>query len=389
MLDQLTSECGGAQRMRIAVIHGNDGSDVRIGKVCRSLSSMGFDIHFIGWDSRPETGKSIDLGTATPHVMVKATPHGRATVGGKLRFLLHIGKTLARLRPDVACCVNEDNALLALPFRGIFYRRLVCDVFDALVDRHSRRNWLLRCVLRLVSETVRNGADRLIATDQSRYARFGRFRSKCVVVENVPEDPGAELSRTIPDGPTKIYVAGSLLVSRGLEQIIEVVDRVPDVRIVSAGWLYDEYAASTFAKHPKVDFVGIVTARQSLELAASCDAVLAYYVPGTVNNLYASPNKIYDAMSVGRPVILNSETRVSKWVREHRVGWTCPYYDTEALAETVRLLPERRKRLREFAEHARDVFVRGYTWERMETRLLDLYSDLCRPSMPECRSGAC
>jgi len=384
MLDALTSEYGGDRRMRIAVIHGNDGSDVRIGKVCRSLSSMGFDVHFIGWDSRPEVGKSIDLGAAASHVMVKATPHGRFTVGGKLRFALHIKETLARLRPDVACCVNEDNALLALPFRGIFYRRLVCDVFDALVDRHSRKPWLLRCALRLVAETVRSGVDRLIATDQSRYSRFGRYRSKCVVVENVPEDPGEELSLTIPEGPTKIYVAGSLLSARGLEQIIDVVDRVPDVRIVSAGWLYDEFATTTFANHPNVDFVGIVTARQSLELAAGCDAVLAYYVPGTVNNLYASPNKIYDAMSVGRPAIINSETRVSEWVRENDVGWTCPYYDTDALAEIVRQLPERRKNLPQFAEHARDVFVRGYTWKRMEPRLYDLYSSLCRPTTPEC-----
>lgn len=30
--------------MRIAGIHGNDGSDVRLGKVCRSLSRMGREL---------------------------------------------------------------------------------------------------------------------------------------------------------------------------------------------------------------------------------------------------------------------------------------------------------------------------------------------------------
>jgi len=47
--------------MRIALIHGNDGSDVRVGKTCRSLARLGFDTHFIGWDRRPEADKEIDL----------------------------------------------------------------------------------------------------------------------------------------------------------------------------------------------------------------------------------------------------------------------------------------------------------------------------------------
>jgi hypothetical protein len=49
--------------MRIALIHGNDGSDVRVGKTCRSLARLGFDVHFIGWDRRPgRTRRSTSVG---------------------------------------------------------------------------------------------------------------------------------------------------------------------------------------------------------------------------------------------------------------------------------------------------------------------------------------
>ena len=379
---------------RIAIVHGNDGSDVRIGKVCRSLSAMGFDTHFIGWDTRPEAEKDIDLGAATPHIMVRATPYGRTTVVTRLQFGWHTVRMLARLRPDVACCVNEDNAFLVLPFRGVLYRYLVCDVFDALVDRHSNRGALLRCVLRIVSEITRTGADRLIATDRPRFERFGRFRRKCVVIENVPEDPGEELSRLMLTGPVKVYVSGSLSIVRGLRQIIEVAEQLDDVEIVSAGWLYDDYAQDVFARHPKVSFRGIVTARQSLELAAGCDVVLALYLPNSVNNRNASPNKIYDAISVGRPVIINSETGVSRWVAENKLGYRCPYADVDALREVISSLGRRRRELADFARHARAVYLESYTWGRMEKRLDKLYRGLCggphaarRISTERCRTG--
>ena len=365
--------------MRIAVIHANDGSDVRIGKTCRSLSAMGHDVHFIGWDRRGDPDRRIDLGRTTLHVMKHPTRHGRSTPKGQCLFWWHVVRSLGRIRPRVVCCVNEDSCLGVLPLRGLLYDRLVCDVFDALVDRHSRRSWSVRCVLRMVSELVRACADRLIATDEGRFNRFGRHRRKTIVVENVPEDPGAEISRTLPAGAIRIYVAGSLSLDRGLAQIVEVAERLGNVEIVSAGWPYDEYAGSTFVTHPRVSFRGVVTARESLELAAGCDAVLAFYAPTSVNNLHASPNKIYDAMSVGRPVIVNSEIRPARWVETNRLGWTCPFADVGALEGIVARLADRRSDLPAFAARARAMYLAGCTWARMEDRLARLYRELEAP----------
>lgn len=362
--------------MRIAIVHGNDGSDVRIGKMCRSLSRIGHDVHFVGWDRRPGTTKEVDLGGATPHVMCAGTRYGRASKRGTARFFLHIVRTLTQLRPDVVQCVNEDNGFMVLPLRGVLYDKLVCDVFDALADRHSGRSRSARTLLRGVSTAVRTGADRLIATDQARFERFGRYRSKAVVIENVPEDPGEDLYRRWPTGPIRVYVAGSLNVRRGIRQILEVADRVEDLHIESAGWLYDDFANGEFANHPAVTFHGIVTARRSLELAAECDAILVYYVPSTVNNIFASPNKVHDALSVGRPVILSREVRIAEGIEEQGLGWTCGWDDVDRLTEIVEGLREHRATLPERAPQLRRKFVEGPNWARMEERLADLYREI-------------
>jgi UDP:flavonoid glycosyltransferase YjiC (YdhE family) len=35
--------------MRILLLYGTDGSDIRTVKLCRSLSRQGHEVHFVGW----------------------------------------------------------------------------------------------------------------------------------------------------------------------------------------------------------------------------------------------------------------------------------------------------------------------------------------------------
>jgi glycosyltransferase involved in cell wall biosynthesis len=223
---------------------------------------------------------------------------------------------------------------------------------------------------------VRRRADYLIATDEVRFERMGKHRDKTFIIENFPEDPGAELSRNYPTGPIKIYVGGTLNLRRGLEQIIGAVERTPDFEIISAGWLFDDYASNVFARHPRVTFNYNVSARASLELAASCDAVFMFYEPTSRNNILASPNKIHDALCVGRPVIVNSEILPSSSVSTLETGWVCGYDDPEGLAKIMTALREARGSIAERATRLRRVFETGHSWSVMERRLATLYETL-------------
>lgn len=192
----------------------------------------------------------------------------------------------------------------------------------------------------------------------------------------MPEDPGDGFSKATPTGPTTIYVSGTLNEGRGIKQVLAAIEDLPETRIIAAGWTYDDYAQGIFVKHPRVDFRGIVTLAQSLELASQCDAVLCYYAPTSDNNLNASPNKIFDAMSVGRPCIINSETKISAWVEEKEYGFLCPYEDVRKLTGIINLLPEERKQLPEKAINWRADFCKNYSWSKMEARLNRMYGAL-------------
>lgn len=366
---------------RVAVLHPNDGTDVRISKICRSLSRLGYETHFIGWDRRPNWKKEIDLGSTRLHILKLETDYGRFQFRGYLHFITYAIRALARIRPDVVHAVNEDMAFWLLPFKGFLFRWLICDVFDALHDRYDGpdTNIGISNTLRLVSRCVRQRADRLIATDALRYERFGRHKTKTVIIENMPDVPVAAIKNLVPRGPITIWVGGSLSKRRGLAQLLAAVEDVQDVKILSAGWLYDSFAETVFVNHPRVEFLGIITPKEALQCAASSDAVFAFYAPDSTNNRYASPNKLYDALAVGRPIIMNCEVKLSEFITRHNVGWVCPYEDIIGLRMIISGLKSFRDGLSEFAIRAQDLFLGLGGWPEMERRLDNLYRSLVSP----------
>lgn len=364
--------------MHIALIHGNDGSDVRVSKTCRALTRLGHRVTFIGWDRRPDLCRPVELGPVRREVLVLPTRHGRVTAGGEARYCAHVQRVLWRLRPDAVHAVNEDNTLVALPLLGVAYRYLVCDLFDPLSDRVAPTRVLRFAALRCAAGLARACAHALVVTDELRWRRLGIHGRKAVMVMNVPEDPGPEVAARLPVGRTKVFVSGGLNRHRGLSQIIAAAERAGQIEIVAAGWPYDDYATEAFVRHPRVSYRGALSPRESLELAAECDAILAMYEPIADVYMYAHPNKVFDAMSVGRPVIINREVAVSGWVAEQGIGLVFPYYDVDALASILASLADRRRNLSEFAQRVRELFVREYTWEKMTVRLGELYKSLKR-----------
>jgi glycosyltransferase involved in cell wall biosynthesis len=151
---------------------------------------------------------------------------------------------------------------------------------------------------------------------------------------------------------------------------------MPAVRIVAAGWLYDDVARTEFVQSPAVEYRGIVTARESLQLAQECHAVFAFYDPAIANNVNASPNKVYDAIIAGRPVLMNVEVRVADFVVRGGYGLACRYEDVVSLRQILVSLPswcvEHQEQLRRNVGRA----CQEYSWESIEPRLLDYYSRL-------------
>lgn len=340
----------------IVVVHQQDGTDVRIGKVCRTVSSR-HRVTYLGWN-REMVENAPDLGQSSRRLFVRSGQYGTGSVLLRLGFMWWLVRQLLVLRPATVVAVNEELGLPLALLRPFIGYRLVIDIHDPLADRVVVRGagWLLR----LIQEVARSGAHRLWVTDEARYERLSRrHRPKAVILPNYPNRPRFRLQDATADPAARevsVAVLGSLHANRGLDVLRLAMERCGDCRAEAAGWIADQ-VAEHFCRMSNVTFHGVVNQQESLRIMASCDIVFCFYNPDIPNNRNASPNKINEAICLGKKCVVNEEARVSEWVHAHRFGYVCRYGDVEALADILRAvkanlashrLPDRR--LVEFAE---------------------------------------
>ena len=47
--------------MRVLYLSRNDGTDMRVSKMCNSLARLGHEVYFVGWDRTPNASKKVLL----------------------------------------------------------------------------------------------------------------------------------------------------------------------------------------------------------------------------------------------------------------------------------------------------------------------------------------
>jgi glycosyltransferase involved in cell wall biosynthesis len=120
---------------------------------------------------------------------------------------------------------------------------------------------------------------------------------------------------------------------------------------------------------PNVVLAGVLPKREVPRVTRTCDVMLVLFadVPILAMN---SPNKLFDALASGRPVIVNSPGWTRDLVESGRVGLYVPAGDGRALADAIETLardPESRARM---GERARALAESDFSRDLLAARVL-------------------
>jgi glycosyltransferase involved in cell wall biosynthesis len=296
-----------------------------------------------------------------------------------IRWQVGLWRWLARHRReyDLLHACDFDTVLPALLAKLLWKKRVVYDIFDFYAEHLRRTPGWIKALIRRLDLWSAARVDALILADDSRRQQVrGAHPPRLEVIYNSPED--VPVRAAAPGGEFRLAYIGLLQVERGLFEVLEVLRRHPDWRLDLAGFGGDQEALLEAARAlPNVAWHGRIPYEQALQLSAAADALFATYDPSIPNHRYSSPNKIFEAMLLGKPVVVARGTNMDEIVVRHDCGLVVEYGCVDELeAALARLAEDAALRLR-LGLNARRAYETVYGWERMRERLLALYAAVC------------
>ncbi|MBE7555394.1 MAG: glycosyltransferase [Anaerolineales bacterium] len=186
----------------------------------------------------------------------------------------------------------------------------------------------------------------------------------------------------IPADHQILLFQGWLSLDRGLAELVRAMAHLPSsLHLVLMG--YGEEAKAVLAKialeekiNDRVHFKEAVSQAELLFWTASADAGIIPYQPVDLNHYFCSPNKLFEFIQAGLPIIANDLPFLRQVVAGEGFGVVMPLTDVNSFAQAIQSMfaPEAggpgrfKKNLLEKAAK--------YSWQVEETKLLDLYATL-------------
>jgi glycosyltransferase involved in cell wall biosynthesis len=262
---------------------------------------------------------------------------------------------------------------------GLTGARVVYDMRDPFADSYPFAKWV-RPIAYLVDWLVMARCDGFVVPNEERVAYLGRWsrRRPVSVVRNLCRDEAITDTPAALDcgsGAPGVRVAwlGYLVPSRGFELLRELLGSEGGrLELWVAGLCRSEALRRELETTPGIRWLGLLPRPQALTVMRRADAVALLYDPAIPVNRQAAPNKLYEALMTGTPVIVSRGMSVAGEVESEGLGWVVEYGDAAALGEVIAELrePGARGRLR---ARCREYFLRRCRWEDELPRYRELY----------------
>ena len=369
---------------RILILRSNPiAPDPRVEKEARSLQKAGYVVHILGWDrsgSLPTDEQVNGL-----HIQRRSIRAGYArglmNFWPLLRWEFDLLFWLARRRNeyDILHACDFDTILPALLCARLFKKKLVYDIFYFYSDHLRATPEAFKRLIRRIDLWAIDHADAVILVDDARKAQIsGSQPRQLSVIYNSPEDlPELPAAQAQKPGSLRLAYIGLLQVERGLLDMLQVLRDHPEWQLDLAGFGGDQEQILAAAREmPNVTWHGRVPYTTAIELSAQADALFALYDPSIPNHRFSSPNKLFEAMLLGKPILVAQGTNMDEITLKTGCGLVVEYHHILQLEQALLQLARDPALRSQLGANARQAYEREYGWTKMEQRLQALYATI-------------
>lgn len=353
------------------------GRDPRIYKEVRSLSANGYEVLVICWDQRKQRSREeVVDGVKIKNIRVPFStkflqPHRTPCL---LAFWLQSLFELLGNNFDIVHCCEIYTVPIGIFLKKIRKIKLIYDSYEHYPS--LARNVMPRIMYELVASADRlfvGIADCIIVPSEERCILYPQAR-KTLIVLNSPKY--VEIRKKKKNKIFTIFYAGGLGKQSGVNLVIEAVKQIKGAKLILAGWgprirAFDEISA----KNRDIVYIGEITREEASNRLSEADATFAFYEPSNLNNVYTASCKVFDAMMVGIPVIVNEEAASANIIIHNKCGLAVPYGNFSKLKEAIVLLKRDPYLRMKLGANGKCAFKQRYDWSILEREFVKSYND--------------
>jgi glycosyltransferase involved in cell wall biosynthesis len=263
-------------------------------------------------------------------------------------------------------------------------KQVIYDVHEDVPNDILSKEWIFQPLKKVISywfmkyedKASRNFNHIITATPFIR----DRFQKNChsvIDINNYPLKNELFSSKKWEEKLNAICYIGNITRARGISSIIEAMSSVDGELFLAGTFDYISYRKELHKKHgwSKVHELGQVDRKTAKEIISKSIAGLAVFLP-EANHVNSQPNKIFEYMSAGIPVISSNFELWKTIIEKNNCGLCVNPLDPKEIADAINYLVKNKDLAEKMGQNGINIIRDLFNWNFEEKKLIDIYNYL-------------
>lgn len=369
----------------ITTVH--EAFDTRIfHKEARSLAKAGYDVTLVAPHKRDETVEGIKI-VALPK------PKNRFS-----RIFFTTKEAYRKALEEKADIYHfHDSELLGcgIKLKKKTGAKIIYDAHEDTSKQIISKTWIPKIFRKTISKGFnyyeKGKAKKLdfviVVTSEIKKSFLRAGIEKIEIIENYPLiDYFLNIKETANEKmkgeEIKLIYSGGIVRVRAIKEIIESLELIKKkkVKLILVGKFQEKGLEEELRRMPgwgKVDFKGWLSQKENYQLMESVDIGLACFYPEP-NHLKSVPNKLFEYMSAGLPMVTSDFPLWRNIVEREKCGIFVNPKNPQEIAKAINYLAENPEKATQMGKNGKRAILNQYNWKRESKKLFEIYDNLAK-----------
>lgn len=310
-------------------------------------------------------------------------------------------KYLKKQKPDVISGHNIEALLIGYLFNLTQMPRkkakLVYDAHEYLLGENLTGKERKKQLLMMLEKFLMKRCDFSIMVNTSianRVRRMYKLEKRPLVIRSTPPcwklddyiiaKRRKEIEETLKVNQECFIIMyhGGIMENRGIETLVDIVERDKKLRLVIMGYALQEIIKERIERlitkkgvSDRILFLPPVNVNQIWEYAGAADCGIHILPNSEPNNYLCLPNKIFENIQSLTPLITSNFPEMKRIIEKYKIGITCDPSSSNEILDAIRIMRDDRDIYAEFKKNL-IIAKASLCWEKEKRKLIRAYRQL-------------